>query len=225
MLPDPVIERVGHLVVVRDDLLPGGTKRRALPAILSAGKEYVYGGPAYGYGQVALAYACRDIGAQATVFVAKRSSPHPHTIAAARAGAKVVQVPFGYLSNVRSKAKLYADSVGAENLPLGFNSPSFVAALSDIANRLPIRPDVVWSVAGTGTLSRALQAVWSTSEFHAVRIGMDTDAGLASVIVAPEKFEQSAKHPPPFPSCANYDAKAWRFIPKSVSALFWNVAA
>jgi hypothetical protein len=44
---------------------------------------------------------------------------------------------------------------------------------------------------------------------------------------APEKFEQDAKVKPPFPSCSNYDAKAWRFIQEYArpGALFWNVAA
>jgi hypothetical protein len=44
---------------------------------------------------------------------------------------------------------------------------------------------------------------------------------------APERFEDEALEPPPFPSCSNYDAKAWRFIRRhaEAGALFWNVAA
>jgi hypothetical protein len=47
------------------------------------------------------------------------------------------------------------------------------------------------------------------------------------VLNAPEKFEQDAKQLPPFRSCLNYDAKAWRFIQQRATedALFWNVAA
>lgn len=49
MLPAPVVERVGRLLVVRDDLLPGGTKMRAiLPLIESRPEqEFVYASPAY----------------------------------------------------------------------------------------------------------------------------------------------------------------------------------
>jgi len=44
---------------------------------------------------------------------------------------------------------------------------------------------------------------------------------------APEKFEQDARLRPPFPSCSNFDAKAWRFVRQRAApgALFWNVAA
>jgi len=58
-------------------------------------------------------------------------------------------------------------------------------------------------------------------------IGAAPDAGGAVVLQAPEKFEDAAKDPPPFPSCLNYDAKAWRFVRQRAKpgALFWNVAA
>jgi hypothetical protein len=68
---------------------------------------------------------------------------------------------------------------------------------------------------------------WPAATFHAVRIGKVPDAGRARMHQAPEAFEQDAKEPPPFPSCSNYDAKAWRFIKRNAKpgALFWNVAA
>jgi hypothetical protein len=82
-------------------------------------------------------------------------------------------------------------------------------------------------VAGSGTLTRALQRAWPHAAFHAVRIGSAPDAGRATLHMAPEPFERDAKQPPPFPSCGNYDAKAWRFILRHATpgALFWNVAA
>lgn len=48
-LPKPVIEEISGILVVRDDLLPGGTKRRALEKLVEPGREYVYASPAYGY--------------------------------------------------------------------------------------------------------------------------------------------------------------------------------
>jgi hypothetical protein len=43
----------------------------------------------------------------------------------------------------------------------------------------------------------------------------------------PAAVRAVARLSPPFPSCDNYDAKAWRFIRAQASpgALFWNVAA
>lgn len=227
MLPKPVIQPCGQILVVRDDLLPGGTKRRALEGLLQPGIEYVYAGPACGYAQTGLAYACRDAGTRATVFVARRAIPHKHTAEAAAVGANVIQVPYGYLSTVEARAKAYAQERGAVLIPFGFDIPEMRDAIAAAAHSLPVDPTEVWTVAGSGTLTRALQQAWPDAAFHAIRIGKPPDFGRARLIAAPEKFEQPARIPPPFPSCANYDAKAWAFIQREASpgALFWNVAA
>ena len=226
-IPDPVVRQHGALVVVRDDTFPGGTKRAALQGYVQTGNEYVYAGPASGYAQVALAYACRDAGARATVFVARRGIPHRHTREAEYVGAQVVQVPFGYLSHVQSDARKYAEQRGAVLVPFGFDIPELRAAITVRALATGLQPPEVWSVAGSGVLTRSLQDAWPTANFMAVRIGREPHIGRAVQYNAPESFEQNAKVPPPFPSCANYDAKAWRFIQQHASpgALFWNVAA
>lgn len=225
--PDPVINSTGPYHVLRDDLIPGGTKARVIGRFLVSADEWVYASPAYGYAQVALAHVCAAYGKRATVFVAKRKVLHPRTAEAQRAGAKIVQVPHGYLSNVQAKARAYAEYVGAGQLPFGFDFPEFVDALAELALGLPIRPSEVWTVAGSGTLSRALQKAWPEATFHAIRVGAMPAVGRAQLYEAPEKFEVDARQPPPFPSCSNYDAKAWRFVLRHAAegALFWNVAA
>jgi hypothetical protein len=101
-----------------------------------------------------------------------------------------------------------------------------VDALTDVARGLSIVPTEVWTVAGSGTLSRALQHAWPDATVHVVQIGARPKVGRAIVWQAPERFEHDAGLPPPFPSCSNYDAKAWRFIREHAQpgALFWNVA-
>lgn len=229
MLPAPVIDTVEGIQVVRDDRIPGGTKRRVLEPLVAAAPatEFVYASPAYGYAQIALAYSCAAAGKAATVFVAKRKTMHPRTAEAKAAGARIVEVPHGYLSNVQAKARAYAENTGAELLPFGLDTPEFINGLSRVARALPVEPFEVWSVAGSGVLTRALQQAWPEAVFHAVRIGHDPDGGCATIWRAPERFEQPARHRPPFASCDNYDAKAWRFIRKWArpGALFWNVAA
>jgi threonine dehydratase len=187
----------------------------------------VYASPAYGYAQVALAHACRELSKRATIFTAKRGVLHSRTAEAARAGAKVVQVPTGYLSNVTAKARAYAEAAGATLLPFGFDTAEFGEALADVARALPVEPREVWTVAGSGTLSRALQRAWPSATFYAVQVGKPPAVGRAALLAAPESFERDARVCPPFPSCSNYDAKAWRFIVRQASpgALFWNVAA
>lgn len=224
--PPPVIDTVGSCQVLLDNLLLGGTKQRVVLDLLKGGLEYVYASPAYGYAQVALAVGCQALGVQATVFVAKRNNPHPRTLLAKKLGAKIVQVPYGYLSNVQSKAKDYARLVGAQYLGFGFDTPAMQTALAKVAADLPISPKQVWVAAGSGTLSRALQIAWPDADHHAVAVGKDPDVGGATLWHAPEAFSKPAKDPPPYPSCDNYDAKVWQFAKRHAhkGALIWNVA-
>jgi hypothetical protein len=214
-------------VVVRDDLLPGGTKRRVIGPVITGNVEAVYASPAYGYAQVALAYACRDLGMRATVFTARRKTYHARTIEARDAGAQIVGVPYGYLAVVQKAARDHATEHGALLLPFGFDTPAFAERLADVARSLPVSPEEVWTVAGSGTLNRALQQAWPEAVFHAVQVGRVPEVGGATMRVAPEPFDQDARLQPPFPSTSNFDAKAWQFIVRHArpGALFWNVAA
>ena len=226
--PPAVIEELNGFLIVRDDLVPGGTKARILPSLLQGpASEYVYASPAYGYAQVALAHATAAIGKRGTVFTAKRSEPHARTWEAKKAGAKIVMVPNGYLSNVTAKARAYCNLTGAVLLPFGLDMPEFLEGFAAFARSLPITPSEVWCVAGSGVLCRSLQLAWPHAKVNAVQVGTKPSIGRATLYVAPEKFEQDGKEPPPFPSCSNYDAKVWRFmrLHASPGALFWNVAA
>lgn len=226
-LPDPVLWEYGDWIVVRDDLLPGGTKRRALAGMIEPGREYVYASPVYGYAQIAIAITCAEVGANATIFCAKRNTPHARTLEAIRAGAEIIEVPCGYLSVCRALASEYAARRASSLLPFGLDTPEFIERIAEAARSLPYNPDEVWSVAGSGTLTRGLQMAWPAAKVYAVRVGADPSAGAATILTEPEKFEADAKDRPPFPSCSNYDAKAWQFIKRLAKpgALFWNVAA
>ena len=73
-LPKPIIEEFDGIKVVRDDLLDGGTKRRAFTkyvASLPNVQEFVYASPRQGYAQLSLAYACKDLNRRCTVTIPK----------------------------------------------------------------------------------------------------------------------------------------------------------
>lgn len=229
-VPGYVIDEVEGIRVVRDDHVLGGTKRRALDRLMASidAEELVYATPAYGFAQIALAGACRAAGKKATIFVAARSQRHPRTQAAAALGAKVVEVKAGRLNVILSRARKYCEETGAYQVPWGLDDEIFVAAMADVIGELPgPAPEEVWCVAGSGVLTRALQRAFPDAVHHAVQIGRDPDVGNAQLWKAPEAFEEDATDPPPFPSCTNYDAKAWRFIKEHASpgALFWNLGA
>ena len=223
------LERRGDLLVVRDDLFPGGTKARVLSVLFDAEhREYVYASPVQGYAQVALAHTTKAAGLAARIFCAYRTVRHRLTLQAMAAGAFVEECSPGYLSQVQSRARAYCKShPSAKLLPFGLDDERFIEALAGLARTLPITPQQVWTVAGSGVLSRALQRAWPAAEFFAVQIGHTPNIGRAQLLKAPERFEDDAKLPPAFQSCSNYDAKAWRFVKQYAApgALFWNVAA
>lgn len=231
-VPPIHVERIEGVDVVRDDLVPGGTKRRALERMIQLWPEaeLVYASPACGYAQLALALAGAGNDRRVTIFTAARGTLAPLTAAAQAAGARIEQVPAGYLSNVQAKARAYCAETGARLVPFGLDCPEFVDALAGIVQDAAIdAPDEVWTAAGSGVLSRALQRAWPAARFFAVAVGKEPDAGRATVIRAPEPFDATATEAPPFPSSENYDAKAWRFVREAVRwsgrrVLFWNVA-
>ena len=218
--------------VVRDDILPGGTKRRALTPLLASlmehgWTEFVFGGPAEGYAQLALAWSARDVDVDATYFVAKRKRRHRHTEEAAELGCRIIEVQHGRLNVVQARARAYCERNDAYFLPLGFDTPEYERLMVDEVVRLceGHRPSETWAVAGSGLLTRCLQQAFPDIPHNAVRIGFEPQVGNARLFVAPEAFGDEAQEPPPFPSCTNYDAKAWRFIREHAQpgALFWNV--
>ena len=230
MLPPPVVERHSGILVVRDDMLPGGTKMRAMLPLMQAqpAAEFVYASPAQGYAQLALAHCARLLGRQATIFTAARKEPHPLTVASAEAGATVYPVRCGYLSVVQSRARAYAAERGAFLVPFGGDDATSLKAIAAAALCTGLEPSEVWSVAGSGVLTRALQMAWPRARFVAVVVGKEgCDTGLARRIMHPLPFGRAARVLPPFPSAVGYDAKAWEYIRAEAGpgALFWNVGA
>lgn len=231
ILPAPVIEEHAGFLVVRDDLIDGGTKRRALADLLSGipQDEVVYPATAYGQGQLALAHAGADAGKKVTLFLAERKNldKAPLVKASMLAGAEYHLVKFpNFLNVVTNRAKTYAAENNAHLLPLGFATEAFSKALVRMAKNLPIDPPrEVWVVGGTGTLARAFAKAWPHAKINAVTLGMKNgDMGDAVVWHAPEKFDQKAKLPPPYPASPHYDAKVWQFVTKhgQKGALIWN---
>ncbi len=232
MIAPPVVQKIDDVWVVRDDLISGGTKRCFADRLIKDHQEVVYASPVYGGAQIAIAHAAAANGVRSTIFCAKRNQLHPRTLEAYRAGAKIVQVPYGYLSNVKAKAKSYCQKTGAHLLPFGLECNVAISAIADRAtqaqSQIPDQITQVWCVAGSGVLCRGLQKGLKADSFHVVQIGRklkSADVKNAKVYVYPLDFSKDAKFSPPFPSCSNYDAKAWQFIKKAAkgNVLFWNV--
>jgi 1-aminocyclopropane-1-carboxylate deaminase/D-cysteine desulfhydrase-like pyridoxal-dependent ACC family enzyme len=218
------------VLVVRDDLFPGGTKARFLPLLFKDADEVVYASAAEGGAQTALATVAAQLGKRATIFVAKRAQPHPRALMAKRLGAKVMQVSPGYLSTVQARAREYAKQAGARLAPFGVDMPEAIEAIAEVARSIEIEPDEVWCASGSGVLARGLASAWPTARRHVVQVGRTLTANEvagATIHVYPLPFGREAKVKPSFPSDPHYDAKAWEECAArkgSGRVLFWNVA-
>ena len=226
----PIVEMHRGIMVIRDDLFPGGTKARYIGRVFDNADEAVYASPAEGGAQTALATAARALGRRATIFVAQRAKPHARTLEAARLGAKVVPVSPGYLSVVQARAKEYCRNTGAFLIPFGAEIPGAVEAIAAAARATGLDPEEVWCAAGSGVLARGLATAWPKARRHVVQVGRDLtprEVAGAQVHPYPLAFGKVAKTTPPFPSDPHYDAKAWEVClarHRSGQVAFWNVA-
>lgn len=226
LLPTPKSEKHAQLIVVRDDLLPGGTKRRFVQPLFEKHAEVVYASPAEGGAQLALAHSAKAAGKLATLFVPKRNVMHPKTAMARELGAQVFEVEAGRLSVLQARAREHAAKAGAYLMPWGADMPEAREAIAEAARSLQLKPLEVWCAAGSGTLTRALQLAWPEARHVVVGVGAETNPGKARVIKSPLQFGQQVAGAVPFPSCRHYDAKALLVALRLArpGALFWNVA-
>lgn len=228
MIP-PIVKVHNGIHVVRDDLYPGGTKARFLPALFDNTDEVVYASPCEGGAQTALAHTAAALGKRATLFVAKRKQPHDRALEAKRVGAKVMQVPHGYLNVVQARAREYCKRTGAKLAPFGVNMPEAIEKIADAARATGLEPDEVWCASGSGVLARSLAMAWPNARRHVVEVGRTLspiEVAGATIHKAGLPFSKALKEKPPFPSCPHYDAKAWRICKARHGAglvLFWNV--
>lgn len=223
-----------QITVVRDDLLEGGSKLRFLPFLVEGAEEIVFGGPFCGGAPLALSVLGKHSGQKVTLFYAKRAQLHPRQARAEANGAKLVHVSPGYMTNVQAKARTYAERAGARFLPLGFDVPEaedpFVEFMRSVKKQIR-GADEVWCAAGSGMLARCLSRAFPDSEIHAVAVGLASrhEAQAFGKNVTMHEcgyaFERETAFASPFPSCGNYDRKAWEICVQQAKgrALFWNV--
>ena len=230
-LPKPIIKEHDGIQVVRDDLIEGGTKRRAFYTYVNSTEheEFVYASPRQGYAQLSLAYACKDLDRKCTVTV-PQGKRYWLTDEAEELGCNIIEVPMGFLTNIQAKAKNYCLEHEAHLIPFGGDHPIIIEAMRRTALSLDINPTEIWTVMSSGVLSRGLQGAFPNAKVYGVRIGHNTtkrEQGRAETFKSKYKFQQECKEieRPPFQSSLTYDSKAWTFIKEHASdnALFWNV--
>lgn len=230
----PVVEKHNGFLVVREDLVSGGSKMRFLPYLVEPYSELVFGGPFCGGAPLALSEIGKRTGQKVTLFYAARANLHPRQIKARENGAKLKLVRPGYLTVVQSRARAYAKKKGAHFLELGFDMPEaqapFLAFMAKVRKKAGDPPEV-WCAAGSGFLARCLGLAFPDSEIKAVAVGLasrHTKQAYSSNVTILEcgyDFDEATKFVSPFQSCPNYDRKAWEMMQSEgvPGALMWNV--
>lgn len=236
---DPLhLERHHGVLVAREDLVEGGAKMRFLPYLVAGAKSVVFGGPFCGGAPYALSVYGRHTGTPVHLFFARRRRMHRRQLAEIANGAHLHLVPPpAYMTVVQARARAFAESTGARFLPLGFDVPAavdpFVRFLRGSRPALerdgPI--DQIWCATGSGMLARTLGAAFPDIAVHGVVVGLASRNEAQNygpnvrLHRVPWKFEQEVTFAAPFPSCPNYDRKAWLLCKRIGRGrrLFWNV--
>lgn len=227
-----VLEKYLGLTVLRDDLLPGGTKSVLMPSIIGSNSEYVYASPVYGGFQIALAAYCKQVNKKATIFCAKRKKRHSNTIKIIELGANVIEIEHGYLSVIEKRAREYCEKTGAEKLIFGANTERNKNLLTQrvikVINHLENEPKEIWCAIGSGTLVEAILQGTKTAKIYGVQVGKEykEEHPRLTVLKYDKGFEIESNFKSPFPSMPNYDLKAFEYCTKYKKAdnvLFWNV--
>ncbi len=222
-LADFICVAQGNLTVLRDDLLPGGTKRRALTHMLKDISEdrIFYAGTVMGHGALALAHACADHGKDAHIFLC--GDEEDPMVQRLRAAGAVL-----HLHPPLPIAALYAitqeHAAGGVVFPPGFDVPAFSTALARSLSTFDAAAySEIWTASVTGTLTRAMKTAFPETVFKTVSV---VKSGKSCDFTAPEKYHRSAQSLPPYPSCPYTDAKIWQFARDhaALDALIWNIA-
>lgn len=158
--------------VIRDDVLVGGSKQRALDVFLAPEyDEYVYAGPTQGYAQIALSHVCKIFKKRAALFLPAQRDGRLHQLTQTAVGLggepHIVQPP-NKLGDVQTAATEYALERGQTTrlLPFGLKSEDFIRTLAErLESAMPRHvhdrpPERLWLVAGSATLLSAIHRMW-----------------------------------------------------------------
>jgi len=227
-----IINEYNGFHILRDDLFEGGTKRRAFSQLIDSitESELVYACDYFGYAQYAIALTAQEAGKTVKLFYC---SPKQETevfkkvTALPNVSYEIIPDAFTQMEAV-PRAMEYATQNGSKFLPVGLDFPEFRTELEKVVKSANIQAPEIWCLGGSGTLGRALQHAYPHIPVNMINLGTAdfNPEGIDHVWDAPEKWDEPAQVPPPYPSTPYLDGKVWRFVLEHAKpgALIWNVA-
>lgn len=182
--PKLEIKSYDNKFVIRDDLLIGGTKQRALYKLIlqSDKEEFIYAGPSSGYAQIALAYCCALLNRKATLFITGSTKLTEKALSYPNC---TIYTDNKTLAEAQNKAEKYAAATESGSaakkflVPFGLDFPEYIKLLVEqlkIAARDTLlypydRKFRLWVTVGSGTLLKAFSEVWPNATFLPVQVG------------------------------------------------------
>ena len=225
--------------IIREDYLIGGSKQRGIvPLIENSNKNiFIYGGPIYGYAQIALAYSSYLNHKKAVVFVEKRNDLFPLTSYAKSYGAIIEEVPQpAYLDKILLYAENYynEDKKNRFLVKFGANDETFIKYMIINIKKAwgdKKHPKRIWLVAGSAILLNILYQIFPDTFFNVVQVGKTIWKDQieyerrTKLYISSQRFQNIAKEQPPYPTVSTYDAKLWEFVKKygMYDDYIWNV--
>jgi hypothetical protein len=204
-----------NLSVLRGDLIRGGLKKLPLLQFLPRQHHthFAYAGTVFGSGAWALATACEELGLKCSLYIA-RSQHTPDWINDLNPNhTDLIWCTPKPVEQIKSDVEKNRSDLCM--LPLGFDSPAFIAYMANILKETISTnkpPSQIWISALSGVLARSACLAFPETDIIAVSpVKHVGNCAHAKIIHAPEKFHHAAITPPPYPSCPYSCAKIWQF--------------
>ena len=237
--PNPpfVVETHENFKVIRDDLLPGGTKQRGHQFLADTPGDgpIVYAGTYGGFCHVAYAVSCWYHRRPFVCFLARND--YPTNIIAKRFGAVIMEIAGAPYPGLKKYAEDWAAANGGTYV-LGLYGPEYERYLVEALRKHPIDGHdpkdkiVFWLGATSAMLAKALSVIYPNAFFNLVHLGKheyneELPADRMKLWSPAEDFLEPARDPPPYPSVALYEAKIWAIVKANASAedYVWSTGA
>ncbi len=244
-LPLPPLKKFGERLVYDDGAAAEyGTKMRAGDAFIKLILDELpfINGFAYvqtiGKAAPALAHLTKKYGKGMMMFCPASKQTTDDQRLAMENGASATFIRIAAMNNLRKLAAQWCMRQEYVNVPLGLGHATTTAAIVKTAVALKERdgePEEVWTVMGSGVLSRALQIAWPNARFYGVPVSRNMKAGEVGRAKLKPYAQDFAKGllkddeqwlPADLDTIDTYDGKGYVQFAKMASknAVFWNVA-
>lgn len=241
LVGDPVVEPHGNdRYILRADLAPAGFKAFGAEKLMAETKEdtVVYVAPRVGHAPDAIAWLARQYGKRAVFFCPAAAEPSVHQRALmAYDNVELRFIRIAAMPVLNKYARDWASQNDAAFLPFGLTGTPIVTAgmanaAQSVTDQLGFEPAAFVCAVSTGTMVRALQIGWPDAEAYGIAVARNVHKGeIGTAVVHAHNMAFLKEVPPaerpPFPSTANYDAKAWDLFEtlKIPGSIFINVGS